>query len=252
QELTAQALRDGHFPVTIIRESPLTELPRDLEALRATLFAAIRRACETFGIEEPPEWQMLCLSDPEAYKANLAPRIRTEYLDAKKLTVGALQRAWRADLAPVLARARQATPPIISAASRAILVFDELQVYNEELLSNLFNNNVLGPYGLGTKTESIPVVLAFSLNNATSEILRPIAKKPLKNPWLKKTPIEAFNGPEEMLTYERLLLHPSNPEIRKGFSDVAWAVKDELTQTEREEIEEEFHYVLEGKPANFS
>ena len=224
QELAIQALRDGHVPCLVSAEQRDWEPPRTAMKLGEKILDAISDVRRVFGLEAPLDSQLLLLKKEKFDDPKLDSYIKF-ILDLKsQVTAAAVRLALQKDLIKLAKDVRQNVPIIQQAKGHVLVLLDDVEKYDQALL-DLFNE-ILGPSGLGTAEEPVPVVLAFSLGPAF-EILRPILESP--KPWLKQLSLKAFSSEygEDMLAYGWVLLHPFKPTLVPGISDVPLVVNDE-------------------------
>jgi hypothetical protein len=228
EEFTAQAIRDGHLPIALIVKGGVAEPPRDIDALREKLGDAIERACLAFGLNLPPAAK---LQQP-----------------LQQTTARALKQALQADLAYVLEQAAERVPTM-----KVIVLLDEVQQYHGAFLRDLFDwsKNLLGNYGLGSITQPIPLVLAFSRSGPADLILKAVLEKPPT--WLKSRQLAPFSDKgEDLLAYGRVLLHPFAHGVSPGYSDKSWAFNDQSEVEIVSKHQGKFRRHLKGIPAKLT
>jgi CHAT domain len=226
EELSIEAIRDGHVPCLVSSPSPAWSIPTNAAQLGMELLDGIVDARRAFGLKPPLEsvilqtalrkkrhsdadaLQELYADQPDVLFENLREHLtRMEDVISVELLKVALQK----DLAQLLAELDAKFPSPVGFRRQAIVLLDEVDQYGEALTTALFHK-LLGPYGLGTAEQPLPVVVVFSLSKAPLEIMRPIKESP--PPWLRLLPLEAFHeGPEEARAYERVWLHPFNARL---------------------------------------
>jgi hypothetical protein len=161
------------------------------------------------------------------------------------IRVDLLKVALQKDLAQLLAELEAKYPSSAAFTRRAIVFLDEVDQYGSALTSALFDK-LLGPYGLGTSAQPVPVVIVFSLSKAPQELMRPIKESPPT--WLRLLPLEAFReGPEEDMAYARVWLHPFNARLPTPL-----VFNTAATEAQIEKFHTLSHSYLDGVPAKLS
>jgi hypothetical protein len=212
--------------------------------------------CRTLRIDLPDPSQLQLLDPLNANAAALTKELKFELRGKAKATPRAVQLALQADLTHVVTAARARHPMIERAKGRAIVVLDAIDKYDKKLLSDLFNDKILGAHGLGPITpagsgdlEPVPVALSFALAGPAQEILKPIVEAPVVRSWLTLLQVGPFKEDgEDMLAYERVLLHPFNPGLLQGFSDRRFTISDQADEALVKEWEANFRMMLQGRP----
>ncbi len=251
QELTIQALRDGHVPCLVSAEQTDWEPPRTAMKLGEKILDAIHSARQVFGLEPPLDSQLLVLKKEQFDDPKLDSNIKFILSTKGYVTVDAVRLALQKDLIKLAKDVRQNVPIIQQAKGHVLVLLDDVEKYDQALV-DLFNQ-ILGPSGLGTAEEPVPVVLAFSLGPAF-EILRPILES--SKPWLKQLSLKAFSSEnkegEDMLAYVWVLLHPFKPTLVPGISDVPLVVNDEAQSQVANTFRDLVRNLLKGIPGKFA
>jgi hypothetical protein len=131
---------------------------------------------------------------------------------------------------------------VASTTQRVLLLFDEVDRYGVTLTEKLLYE-MLGPHGLGTETEPVPVMFVFSMSKPAFEILRPIKESPPR--WLRLLPLEPFRDDgEDLLSYERVWLNPFS-ELKN-----AWVLNESAPENELNEWLKYLCRNVGGLPAN--
>jgi hypothetical protein len=161
--------------------------------------------------------------------------------------------ALRADVLQVLSSVA-AVNPRIAAGGRPIVLLDAIHKYDKELLTELLDGNLLGHFGFGSNAANrIPTVLSFAVTGAALDFLRSVVEAPLARPWLLRHGLNAFREDgEDVLAYERVLLHPFNPNLMPQVSDRAWVVSPEADVALVEYWRGVFRLLLEGWPKSLT
>jgi hypothetical protein len=136
-------------------------------------------------------------------------------------------------------------------------MLDGIDKYDKVLLSDLFNKKVLGTDGLGPmrgeagapeRDSRIPAVLTFDLAGPALEILRSVVEGKGSRKWLNIHPLGPFRSDgEDLLAYERVLLHPHDKALFAGVSDTPIAVAD-VEPEKLNEWHQTLREVLDGRP----
>ncbi len=219
QELTIQALRDGHVPCLLSAEQKDWAAPTSVADLGRKLSEVIFNVYETFKLSYPQNGQLDLIwqypSLDERSKSDLDPSIQTlirrkgESPTSPRVVSIALQK----DLIRLARDVREKEPLIQQTHGRVIVLLDAVELYHQviaDLCDPALGPSALGPNGLGSDEEIVPVVLAYS-KPATPTNLQELLEK--KSPsWLRRRTLEAFrqNG-EDMLAYGSMLLYPFKP-----------------------------------------
>lgn len=260
QEFTAQAIREAHLPIGIYSDAPDWAPPPTLDALRDELRKAVSRTREILELT-PRLWQLKLLEDPAANRARLDDLVLNALPAGGGLTTEAVKRALQSDLGYLLAQACADYPGFFDAAhSRAVLLLDEVQDYDEAILRDLLIDEVLGPRGIGTKKEPIPVILTCELSGPARHLLEPFTQQHNQTrPWMRVLPLKPF--PEEhdqdLFEYERVWLNPSEQNaMRTGLppamANVAYVIEQNAARSNQdwEEWLRTVRTKIQGKPIN--
>lgn len=263
KRLTAQAIRDGHVPCLISSEKTEWEKPKNLVELGGMIVAGIEKARRYFSIGRPtaPYQMRILKSGRESLRElqedpDLDDSIKLELEMFDKVTTEAVKLALQKDLGNLIADARRQYDFIRRARGRAVLLLDEIHEYGDALESLFSDRNssegLFGPYGLGTPAEPVPVVVTFSLTRKGSDVcLQPVTQG--SKPWIIPRQLTTFDSEsdEDMLVYERVLLHPSPaveflaPNVR----NVPLAINDKVDEQVCKDNESLFRYMLKGMPS---
>jgi hypothetical protein len=251
-ELTAGAIRNGHIPFLIGSDSKTWEPPRTIDDFIAALRDSIALACGTFGIDPPVPSQLTPLSPLNIADPNMSAAIKYALGSATKATPAAVQLALRADLLDVAKRVGGAHTRMKD--GRPIVLLDAIHKYDKELLTALFEGKLLGHFGFGGSPENrIPAVLTFSVAGPALDFLKSVVETPLPRPWLLRYPLNVFRPDgEDLLAYERVLLHPFNLKLLPNFSDRPWAVAADADPAMVNTWRDNFRDLLEGRPKNLT
>jgi len=261
-ELTAQALRDGHVPIVVASDDRTWEPPRNSGEFISQLVQAILFAYRTFGID-PPGGLLLQELEPFDRTNPRLPKSLGPYLkDRTSATALMIQMLLQEDLGPLIRAARAKHPAVGRAKGLPILMLDAIDKYDKELLSDLFNAKVLGTDGFGPlraepgdldRELRIPVVLTFDyMSGPALEILKSIVEAKGARKWLSILPLTRFRDDgEDLLAYERVLLHPHDKALLEGVSDKPIAVSDKVDAgLDRWHLT--FRRILKGRPTALS
>jgi hypothetical protein len=260
-ELTAQALRDGHVPVVIADDVPTWEPPRTTGAFITALVDAILSAYRAFSLD-PPASLLLQELEPFDRSNPRLPKSLAPYLkDKTRATAIVIQLVLQEDLGQLVRAARAKHPAIARAKGLPILMLDAIDKYDKDLLNDLFNGKVLGTDGFGPikaepgdteRDRRIPAVLTFDLSGPALEILKGVVEGGSRK-WLSILKLGPFRDDgEDLLAYERVLLHPFNKTLLEKFSDRPHVVVDGAAESVVERVQMDLRAGLRGQPAVLS
>ncbi len=241
-ELTAQALRDGHIPIVVSRDNPIWEPPRTASELIGALVEALVVAYSVFSLqtEMPASFQVQELEPFDPLKPSLLKTLGAHLKGRTKATARAIQTMLQEDLGRLVRAARAKHPAIARAKGLPIVLLDAIDKYDKDLLNDLFNEKVLGTDGFGPlpaepgdtdRDLRIPSVLTFDLAGPALEILKSVVEARGARKWLTVLPLRPFRSDddEDMLAYERVLLHPHDPNLLPNFSGKPLVVAETAT-----------------------
>lgn len=278
QEMTIKALKDGCFPILVGSDKNLETLTT-VEGLRINLWKALRTAADAFGLELPEnsklifllaanqksaealekafeEWKSLTALDgspnialERAIYAAIVAELKN--INVERITGKALQLALLGDIVSLRASAQASGSSEVSKAlGRPILLLDNVHDYDKKILNDFFNE-VLGKYGIGKQGQPIPVVMAASSQGPSKDILEPVIEKSRIRPWLKSLPLRPFDlDGEDLLCYERVLLHPYEGAPLPKVSRRSWIVAPDLGEEDRRKLEDRYRDYLDAKPSS--
>lgn len=212
QELTIQALRDGHIPCPLIASNSGWTAPVNAIELGTQIFLAISKVYRIFSLDPPLDSQMLLLNtlsiESLKYSDDLDKAIKIELMLKKTITDHVVHLALQKDLIRLANDVRKNIP--LLASGRVLVLLDAVDRY-DKAIDSLFQE-MLGPSGLGTADEPIPVVLAFSSYGPAQGKFKEYTENVQNSVWLRRTPLNPFekNG-EDMLAYGTILLYPFRP-----------------------------------------
>ncbi|HVF89860.1 MAG TPA: CHAT domain-containing protein [Blastocatellia bacterium] len=263
QELAAQALRDAHVPCMICSDQADWEPGiKHSGQLAVELLKAIANARKAFKLDLPFDSQMLALLSgkkpidihylKESYAPNIAFSEVIKHFSKleKELapTTDSLKEAISIDLAALAEDARLKHEVTKRMKGRVLVFLDDVHQY-DEAATDLFNS-LLGPFGLGTDDEPVPVILTFSKGTAADHYLTPMLEKRSSKPWLNLKQLEPLNSNgEDLIACGQVLMHPFRREMRPGISDTPWAVNDAFrNKMYIDALESVFRNSFEGIP----
>jgi hypothetical protein len=218
QELAARAIRDGHVPCLVASEIPGWTPPKNLAQFAAQLMGAINTARSAFKLNHVSEHNSELLKlllkkfgslELEEYRNSnlLGPKVleRSESFKDGLVGVTDLREALKNDLHQLLREIRGV--PGANAGIRALVLLDQVERYDNALPPLL--HELLDDFGLGTSDEIVPVVLVASLKTPADQFLGHWLEQ--GKPWLMRIVLAPFKEDgEDMLAYQRVLLHPQN------------------------------------------
>ena len=256
-ELAAQALRDGHVPIIVALDSPVWEPPRDPGALIKKLVTAIDLAYRTFDLDPPASFLLQELEPFDRSNPRLPKSLGPHLRDKTRATALAIQVVLREDLDVLVRAARAKHPAIARAKGLPIVMLDAIDKYDKDFLNDLFNERVLGTDGFGPLSRDagdsdrdvrIPTVLTFDLSGPAQEILKSVVEAKGTRKWLNVLPLNRFRPDgEDLLAYERVLLHPHDKTLFVDVSDKPYAPAD-VESDKLDEWHETLRDVLDGQP----
>lgn len=278
QELTIQALRDGHIPCLIASDEKdwdpgiKNKFQFGIELLRAIAWAR-----QGFGLRAPLRSHLLSLlhrevpmpgqQAPEAIADNYPALSPDEYVEFDTL-IGRYKRnlkrkqeddgvrgALAADLAQLQEDARAG-----GSSGRVLVLLDDAHKFGK-VISELFAGvpkGLLGDFGLGTGTAPVPVILAYSRGTVADSSFP--NQERLRPSWLESMTLGPFHRDdgEDELAWQQFLLHPTpqpgrpappqkNDPTPAGMSAYAWAINDDF-DGKGAKWQRVFRGVLDGQP----
>lgn len=268
QEFTVQALRDGHVPCLISSDSPAWEPQiKNVGQLGVELLKAIAHTRKILKLEPPLGSLLLAILEYKKPIDNYEflknsfenqPNIlftqklkHYDKLEENVLSVSEVQESLQHDLDRLVADAHQEYDSIRQANGQAIVLLDNVHQYDEDSVRALFSE-LLGPFGLGIPDQPVPVVVSFSLGTPTDHALEQVLAKGGSRRWLNQIILKPFqeNG-EDMLAYERVLLHPFRRNAVPSVLDKSWVFNESLSKDEIEKCQLMFRSFLKGIPQSF-
>jgi hypothetical protein len=266
QQLALNALRDGHVPCLIGSNAGDWRPPRTTINFSVEILRAISTARNALQLEPPTNSVLLQLlkgrnpseelRNIESTYAGLPEVCFEQMLDCFSgqefdVAVKAIKQAIEADLAKLIADAREKYPEIIRADSRPLLLLDEVDGYDKGIYP-LFNELLPFFYKGDPDAGYVPVVMTMSLHTCADEKLKPIKEKAASRSWIKFKELKKFAEGEDMLAYAQVLLHPFDEDRLPGFSDKPWTfdyrgVDQQIVQR----YEHRLRKWLKGIPAGF-
>lgn len=261
QELTIQALRDGHVPCAVLAYNNEWEPPKDPLDLALRIHKATETARSSLGLETGGEGPIILLKQYAQEQLHLemlpdwlarALRVGAKTA-ANEVTPYAIAKAIEEQFAQLMKEARKEAPEFVGERSRAILLLDEVHDYFRDL-DSIASHLKLGAWGFGSATEPVPVIMAFSLGTPISDMLKPIAESG-KNGW-RAIALGPFDRdpqrPEDMLAYARVLMNPFDKTLGPQISDRAWVMDYDIKLEDVEFCETKFRMWLKGLPGEFT
>jgi hypothetical protein len=212
QELTAQAVRDHHIPCLIASDVENWNPPTSREQLVAAMYTAISQAREAFGLSAafPSQLNVLQIAPPEELRkhAELDAEVRAKLGPrGSELSVAAVRMALRKDLAVLREEVTRSCPDVRDGGGNVVFLLGKVDQYARALDDLLCG--LLGPNGLSAAEPLVPVIMAFSVSGpAKAEIDRFVKNVEPNRPWLRPLPLTRFERNEDLLAFERVLLHP--------------------------------------------
>jgi CHAT domain len=146
-----------------------------------------------------------------------------------------------------------AVPPWLEAPdrARAVLLLDNLDLYEGGFVVGLLEFAKQG--GLGTTDDPIPLIVTFSLDEGpAASLLRPTVET---SPHAYVLRLSAFPNGEDMLVYQRVLLHPFNNTLfnfQGVSSSKPFAVDGSTDPAVSKSCEEFFRVMVKGRPESLS
>lgn len=259
EELTKQALRDGHVPCVVLadRDWQAPKSPLELAMLIDDAMDTARSSLELeTGIEGPI--MLLKYYDQgqvklEALPDWLAKALRRGGTGDSGVNPYAISMAIEKQFAQLMEEARRERPDLVDKNSRAMLFLDEVHDYFKDF-DSIASQRKMGVWGFGSQAEPVPVIMAFSLGTPTTDLLKPITESG-RTGW-QSIELAHFDNdperPEDMLAYGRVLLNPFDPKLVPDWSDRAWFLDYELDRVVVEKCEATYRRFLTGIPKELS
>jgi hypothetical protein len=269
EELTAQAIRDGHVPCLY---SPSKNEPKltNIGQFGLKILEKIGKARKVLGLSPPFDSALLGeLNGIRPVKpTSLFGTIIDQYTEEAKdkdalasLGPNQVKDALLSDLDKLIQEARGKKPkpgetyPLFTNTSRVLVLLDDVDEYDAQLQIHLFDT-ILGAFA--QSDPPVPVIMTCSLDKMSHPEIKDRAIG-MKSPpaWLRLLPLAALpNTGEDMLAYESILLHPSEDDERRSryspMSDRSWVVKGRLESKEAKESQGLFRDLLLGIPGLFA
>jgi hypothetical protein len=250
RELAAHALRDGNLPLLLTSDKGISHTVVELANSFAQELARVRE--DVLHLDESEPSQLLALNDaaPDKLKARVRAALKPGGADVTALAV---RRALQADLETLRRDARE-LPHF--AASQAVVLMDDVDLYGELLAEMIDPYGLFTPWGLGTNNDPIPVVLTWAHGRNGQQWLSPFVPGQQVLPWLEVAelrPFSADNG-EDMMAYQTVALHPFAAATKTEGSVLrtAWAfTPDRHDDVLRVAIRGNLRNNLQGIPDNF-
>jgi CHAT domain-containing protein len=254
EEFQRAALASGHLPLLVgssNEEGPPSDVRRFVVAL-GQAFGDL--TMDVLGLGPRHGRQLITLgrklADPSK-KAELAQDVMDalEYFGEGHAFKAALQE----NAAGLLEAARKKYPDVFTEASRVVVLVDDLGRQSVPLLTALIERKLLTNYGFGNGERLvpvIPVVLTVRFENE-QDIRRRLYESNDRSSLgvLHLTPFDA-NTEEDLLAYERVLLHPfwdRGPDNLKK----RWVFARDLDDDRWKKWTGHLRNLLEGTPARF-
>jgi hypothetical protein len=260
RELAAGAILEGHL--TFILPFGAGKPPRTFAELREQAVERLKQFCQAHELLPPVPFLLHEISRPlpesrleRITDAELREWVRVEIDagtpgEAPPLTPRLLRLALQHDLGATLARAR-GKYSFLGKTGLPIVLLDDVQEYAPEEVATLFKGEFLDTYGLGTASKPIPVALSFEQGGPADPHLRDVVQNPgVRADWLRLHALEKFpeEKDEDLLIYERMLLHPFYRQDPPKLSDRRWFFNEAPKPDSRARWTGGFREDLEGKP----
>jgi len=262
EELTIQCIRDGHVPCAVIVTDDKGWTPPKTELdLAMSINTAMEAARSSLGLETkdigPIELLKSYYYKRKKY-GDLPKEVRDGLaqdddgsgdMDGMRVGAHAIVAAIELQFTQLMAQARSEVPHLIGTKSRAVLLLDEVHRYGV-LLDSLTKEPRFGVWGFGKREQPVPVIMAFSLNTAADELLKPIVDPPRTN-WnaIELTPFNTSPEQlEDILVYGRVLLNPFT-KVAPTISDQAWFLDYGVGKDKVDDSLATFRMFMTGKPS---
>ena len=261
EELTLQAIRDGHVPCVVLASDREWQAPKSPLQLAVVIDAAMETARSSLGLDTGSEGPIILLKyyDQGTCPIDLLPPWLAMALrrgatgEAVTVNPYAISKAIERQFAELMEEARRVKPDLVGKNSRAILFLDEVHDYFKDL-DSIAGQGKVGVWGFGSEQDPVPVIMAFSLGTPTTDLLRPITES--GRPGWQAMELGRFDNdperPEDMLAYGRVLMNPFDPKILPEWSDRAWFMDYEIEKSIVTESEATFRLLLSGLPSQLS
>jgi len=261
EELTKQAIRDGHVPCVVLASDREWKAPKSPLELALLIDGAMETARSSLGLELGAEGPIILLkyyatgiTKLEALPDWLAKALRRGATgEAIDVNPYAISKAIEQQFAQLMEEARKKKPDLVGKKSRAILFLDDVHDYFKDL-DSIASQGKVGVWGFGSEEEPVPVIMAFSLGTPTTDLLKPITES--GRPGWRPIGLGAFDSdperPEDMMAYGRVLLNPFDPKLVPDWSDRAWFMDYEIGGGMVDNCEATYRQFLTGIPKELS
>jgi hypothetical protein len=264
EELTMQAIRDGHVPCVVLANERDWVLPKTALEFALRIDNAMETARSSLGLDTDIEGPIRLLKyfDQKFSTLESLPDWLGKALKLGAAAAGAgevvvtpfaISRAIEKQFAQLMEEARRKKPDLVGKNSRAILLLDDVHDYFK-VLDSIAGRGKLGVWGFGSEDEPVPIIMAFSLSTPTHDLLNPITES--GTPGWRSIKLGPFDSdperPEDMLAYGRVLMNPFNPKILPQWSDRAWFMDYEIEKSIVTASEATFRTLLNGLPGQLS
>ncbi|SEK60058.1 CHAT domain-containing protein [Blastococcus sp. DSM 46786] len=251
EEFQRAALVNGHLPLLL--GSKGDGPPSDLRAFVHGLgqaFGELTYNVLDIGPGHGRQLHALRKVGPFADAGDI-PGLDEAVREALDLGLGAaLRAALRFDATRLLDAVRQQFPDVFTAASRCVVLIDDLGRESIPLLTELFERKLLTDHGLGSASLPVPVVLTVRYEKEF-DIRRKLAESSDRRSVGVRhlVPFDANTG-EDLLAYERVMLHP----FREGRGEDLgrrWVFDRDLDEERWTRWTSRLRDFLQGTPAHF-
>ncbi|WP_112238889.1 CHAT domain-containing protein [Kribbella monticola] len=208
RELAAHALRDGHLPILISleRKTPLT--PDELGRAFVRELSRVRVDVLEIGEAYSSQLRLLNTVGRDGLHRDVAGA-----LDGDTVTVRAVGRALRIDLAELRKDARTQLPYFAKSAGQVVVLLDDIDRFAEMVDDVLGDHGLFTVHGLGTAADPVPVVLTWTLGRTGDPWLNRLVPGQQAQPLLEVAELRPFTAgdAEDLLAYQTVLLNPFQP-----------------------------------------
>ncbi len=253
-EMAAHALMAGYLPVLLKTESPDRSFPRDALALGLEISDQIyelRTRVLGLGEGDPSDLERLASPgfDPSAPPADL-PRWMHRYLRRNEISPKLVRRILEKELDALVIDARAEVTGTGIPIRGAVVFLDDVDQYDKAQVALV--EEMLDPQGLGSTEHRVPVVATLSTGATSGPLLGRSLENLRAKRWVRSRSLQRFRPGEDMLAYERVLLHPFLEDSDEEISKLPWQMDFDAPSEVVERYEKRYRSKLQQAPTDFT